>query len=146
MSVEYKPKGYHTVTPFIYNTNIAETIDFTIAAFGATLKEKHFTPEGRIMHAEIFIGDSIIMMGDQHGDMPPMPTMLYLYVEDCDAMYAKAMAAGGKSLREPTTEFYGDRSSGVTDPWGNQWWIATHVEDVSPEEMMKRAEAAAAAK
>ncbi len=142
MSVEYKPKAYHTVTPFIYNTNIAETIDFTIAAFGATLKEKHLTPEGRIMHAEIIIGDSIIMMGETHGDMASLPVMLYLYVEDCDSVYKNAMAAGGKSLREPTTEFYGDRSSGVTDPWGNQWWIATHVEDISPEEMMKRAEAA----
>jgi PhnB protein len=142
MSVEFKPKGYHTVTPFIYNTNIAETIDFATKAFGATLKEKHFTPEGRIMHAEIVIGDSIVMMGETHGDMPSMPVMLYLYVEDCDSVYKNAMAAGGKSLREPTTEFYGDRSSGVTDPWGNQWWIATHVEDISPEEMAKRAEAA----
>ncbi len=142
MSVEYKPKGYHTVTPFIYNTNIAETIDFAIAAFGATLKEKHHTPDGRIMHAEIIIGDSIVMMGETHGEMASLPVMLYLYVEDCDSVYASAIAAGGKSLREPTTEFYGDRSSGVTDPWGNQWWMATHVEDLSPEEMMKRAEAA----
>lgn len=138
MSVQYKPDGWHTVTPYIYNTNTAETINFAVAAFGATLKEKHLMPDGSVMHAEITIGDSIIMMGDARDGKPPMPTMLYLYVEDCDAMYAKAMAAGGKSLLEPTTEFYGDRSSGVTDPWGNQWWIATHVEDVSQEEMMNR--------
>lgn len=146
MSVRYKPDGWHTITPYIYNTNTAETIDFTIAAFGAILTEKHLMPDGSVMHAEITIGDSIVMMGDARDGKPPMPTMLYLYVEDCDSVYAKAMAAGGKSLREPTTEFYGDRSSGVVDPWGNQWWIATHVEDVSPEEMMKRAEAAAAGK
>ncbi len=138
MSVQYKPDGWHTVTPYIYNTNTSETIDFAIAAFGATLKEKHLMSDGSVMHAEITIGDSIIMMGDARDGKPPMPTMLYLYVEDCDSVYTSAMAAGGKSLREPTTEFYGDRSSGVTDPWGNQWWIATHVEDVSDEEMQKR--------
>lgn len=138
MLVQYKPDGWHTVTPYIYNTNTSETIDFAIAAFGATLKEKHLMPDGSVMHAEITIGDSIIMMGDARDGKPPMPTMLYLYVEECDSVYASAMAAGGKSLREPTTEFYGDRSSGVTDPWGNQWWIATHVEDVSDEEMQKR--------
>jgi uncharacterized glyoxalase superfamily protein PhnB len=138
MAVQFKPDGWRTVTPFIYNTNIAETIDFAIAAFGATLKDKHHMPDGRIMHAEIIIGDSIVMMADTHGNMPSMPAMLYLYVDDCDSIYRAAMAAGGKSLREPTTEFYGDRSSGVTDPWGNQWWISTHVEDVSEEELRKR--------
>ena len=91
------------------------------------------------MHAQMKIGDSIIMLSDARAEWMPMPCMFYLYVNDTDATYARAMKAGGKSLREPATQFYGDRSGGVQDPCGNQWWIATHVEDVSPEEMEKRA-------
>jgi len=92
------------------------------------------------MHAEVIVGDSYIMLGEANDKYPTSPAMLYLYVDDVDSTYAQAVKAGGKSLREPTTEFYGDRSSGVTDEFGNQWWIATHVEDVTPEEMQRRQE------
>jgi PhnB protein len=141
MPIKPIPEGYHTITPFLYINDAANLIDFLKSAFDATEKERHSLADGKIVHAEIKIGDSIIMIGDAHGDMPAMPAMMYLYVEDCDAVYKQAIAAGGKSLREPTTEFYGDRSSGIADPSGNQWWIATHVEDVSEEEMQKRMEA-----
>lgn len=137
MSVQYKPAGYHTVTPFICNTGIRETIDFAKAAFGAIEREVHLDAEGKIRHGEIMIGESIIMVSEASGDAAH-PAMFYLYVEDCDAVYAKAVAAGGKSLREPTTEFYGDRSCGVVDSFGNQWWLGTHVEDVSAEELQRR--------
>jgi uncharacterized glyoxalase superfamily protein PhnB len=99
------------------------------------------SPEGDVRHAEIQIGDSRVMLGEASDQWKPMPAMLYVYVEDTDAVYRRAIAAGGQSLREPTTEFYGDRSAGVQDPAGNLWWIATHVEDVSPEELTRRAEA-----
>ncbi len=92
------------------------------------------------MHASIRIGNSHIMLGEASEKWPAIPAMLYLYVEDVDSMYNSAVKAGGVSLREPTTEFYGDRSSGVKDSFGNQWWMATHVEDVSPEEMQRRQE------
>jgi len=87
----------------------------------------------------VTIGDSVVMLGEASGDFK---AMLYVYVRDADATYRRALQAGGKSLREPATQFYGDRHGAVTDPVGNAWWIATHVEDVSPDEMMRRAEAA----
>jgi uncharacterized glyoxalase superfamily protein PhnB len=138
MAVQFKPEGYHTLTPFLYVNGAATLMDFLGEAFGAIEKERHLGPEGLIMHAEMKIGDSMVMLGDAHGDMPAMPGMLYLYVEDCDALYNNAIAAGATSLREPRSEFYGDRTSGVTDMCGNQWWISTHVEDVSEEELTKR--------
>jgi PhnB protein len=98
--------------------------------------------DGRVGHAEVKIGDSIIMMGEPMGDMPPMPGSLYLYVQDTDAVYQRALQAGAMSLMEPTDQFYGDRSAGVKDTVGNQWWIATHQEDVQPDDMLKRARAA----
>jgi PhnB protein len=94
--------------------------------------------EGQVMHATVKIGDSIIMLTDVMGNHEPMPCQLYLYVDDMDSMYKKAVKAGGTSLREPMTEFYGDRSGAVKDEWGNHWWIATHVEDVSEAELKKR--------
>ncbi len=89
------------------------------------------------------IGDSIIMMGEAAGQWKPLPSMLYVYVPDTDATYQRALQAGGRTLREPRDEFYGDRTAGVEDPCGNQWWIGTHIEDVAPEEMQRRAQAAA---
>ncbi len=98
----------------------------------------HERPDGTIQHAEVKIGDSIVMLADAAGEWKPRPSMLYLYVNDVDETYRLALAAGATSLREPTTHFYGDRSGGVEDPVGNHWWIATHVEDVSPEEIQRR--------
>lgn len=95
--------------------------------------------DGTIQHAEVKIGDSIVMLAEACDPWKPRPSMLYLYVNDVDATYQRAIEAGATSLREPATHFYGDRSGGVEDPTGNHWWIATHVEDVSPEELQRRA-------
>jgi PhnB protein len=100
-------------------------------------------PGGAVLHAEVRIGDSMLMLTDGGGDWKPMPAALYLYVNDADATYQRALTAGATSVMEPVTQFYGDRHGGVKDPSGNIWWIATHVEDVSPEELRKRAEARA---
>ena len=134
------PEGYHSVTPFLMVKGAAKNIDFMKNAFGARERNIHKQPDGTIVHAELEIGDSVIMMSEATEMYPAMPTALYLYVEDVDSVYNMAIQAGGTSLREPTDEFYGDRSSGVKDPAGNQWWIATHVEDISPEEMKRREE------
>ena len=97
-------------------------------------------PDGTLQHGEVKIGDSIVMLAEASGQWKPRPSTLYLYVNDTDATYRRAIEAGATSLMEPATQFYGDRSAGVQDPAGNFWWIATHVEDVSPEEMHRRAD------
>jgi PhnB protein len=122
---------------------VATLLDFLQRAFDAqSLLNPMMRPDGSIGHAEVRIGDSIIMMGEPMDDMPPMPGSLYLYVNDTDAVYQRALQAGATSLMEPADQFYGDRSAGVKDAVGNQWWIATHKEDVPPDEMLKRAKAA----
>lgn len=141
MAVQPIPAGYHSITPYLTVQGVSQLIDFLKAAFDAKVNLAMPTPDGAIMHAEIQIGDSRIMMGEARGEWKPIPAALYLYVRDTDATYQRALKAGGKSLREPTNEFYGDRSGGVQDPAGNMWWIATHIEDVSPEEMARRAAA-----
>lgn len=141
MAVNPVPDGYHTVTPYLIVEGVAKLIDFMTQAFGA--KESHRTtlPDGSIMHAEVRIGDSAVMMGEAKGQWKPMPASLYLYVNDTDAVYQRALQAGASSIMEPADQFYGDRNAGVKDPSGNSWWIATHIEDVSPGELAKRAEA-----
>jgi PhnB protein len=138
------PDGYHTVIPYIVVPDVAKLIDFAKQAFGATEAHVSKRPDGSVMHAEIKIGDSIIMMGEGGQTWKTFLAMLHLYMEDVDAVYRRAIQAGGKSLREPTDQFYGDRSAAVEDSFGNQWWIATHVEDVTPEEIDRRAKAAQA--
>jgi PhnB protein len=96
-------------------------------------------PDGTVGHAEVRIGGSPVMMGEARGPWPAMPCAIYLYVNDTDAVYRRALAAGATSLMEPADQFYGDRNAGVKDPCGNFWWIATHKEDVSPEELQARA-------
>jgi PhnB protein len=145
MAVNWKPEEYHTVTPYLIGLGTAALIDFVKQAFGAEERQRILTPDGGIMHAEVRIGDSVVMMGDASDELKAMPTSLHLYLEDVDATYERALRAGGKSLREPADQFYGDRSAGVEDASGNQWWLATHVEDVSPEEMQRRQEAMATA-
>ena len=140
MPVKPIPDGYHTITPYLIVSGCAKLIDFTKQAFDATEIERMQSPEGRIMHAEVRIGDSVIMMAEASDTFAPMPTSLYLYVADTDATYKKAMNAGATSTMEPANQFYGDRNAGVKDASGNMWWIATHVEDVPPDEMAKRAE------
>jgi uncharacterized glyoxalase superfamily protein PhnB len=98
-------------------------------------------PDGSIMHAEVRIGDSVVMLADAAPKDSTFPAMIHLYIEDTDAAYRRALDAGAISLREPADQFYGDRSGGVKDRFGNHWWLATHIEDVSPEELQRRAEA-----
>jgi PhnB protein len=144
------PEGYHTATPYLIVSDAASAIDFYKKAFGATELMRMTQPDGRIGHAEIKIGDSPIMLADEFpeiGARSPQrfggsPVSILLYVEDVDALFSQAVAAGGKVLRPVKDQFYGDRSGGVTDPFGHVWYIATHKEDVAPEEMHKRAAAA----
>ena len=133
------PSGYHTVTPYLIVRDAASIIDFAQRAFGASERMRHLDQNGRVMHAEFTIGDSVVMIGEASEQHPPAATTLHLYLPDADAAYKQALAAGAASVREPKTEFYGDRMAGVRDTEGNNWWLATHVEDVSPEEMQRRA-------
>jgi PhnB protein len=135
------PDGYHTVTPYLVVRDVPRLIEFLRQAFGATERMRAARPDGSIMHAEVVIGDSRVMMGEPTASSPPMPGCVHLYVVDTDALYHLALQAGATSLREPTDQFYGDRMAGVQDPVGNQWWIATHTEDVPPAELARRAAA-----
>ena len=143
MSVKPVPDGYHTVTPYLTVADAAQQIEFLQKAFNATLRYQMKDDSGVVRHAEIQIGDSVLMIGQARDQWVHKPGHFYLYVPDCDAWYHSAIAAGGKSVQEPATQFYGDRHGGVDDPQGNTWWVATHVEDVSPEEIDRRARAAA---
>jgi uncharacterized glyoxalase superfamily protein PhnB len=133
------PDGYRTVTPYLVVRNVPRLIEFLQQAFGATELMRSLRPDGSVMHAEVSIGDSRVMMGEASGSAPPMPSCVHLYVVDTDALYHLALQAGATSLREPANQFYGDRMAGVQDPVGNQWWIATRVENVSPIEVALRA-------
>lgn len=145
MAVKPIPDGYHSITPYLVVPGAMKLIDFLKRGLGATVTEGPMTrPDGAVMHAEVRIGDSIVMMGEPMGDMPAMPATLYLYVPDVDAVYRQAIAAGGTSMREPADMFYGDRHGSVKDPSGNIWSIATHIEDVPREELARRAAAFAA--
>lgn len=141
MAVKPIPEGYHSVTPFLVVPDVPRLIDFLKQAFDATEMFRIPQPDGSVMHAEVRIGDSIVMMGEAMGEFQPMPASMYLYVNDADATYQRALQAGASSAMEPTDQFWGDRQAGVVDPAGNRWWIATHQEDVPPEELGRRAEA-----
>jgi len=126
------PEGYNNVQPYLMFVDTRKAIDFYAKVFGATEKLCMKSPEGRIGHAEIVIGNSVIMMADEHPEIGAFaaqhyggsPVSLMVYVDDCDTSYAGAIAAGATSLREPTDQPYGDRMSGVLDPFGYKWWIA----------------------
>ena len=129
--------GYHTVTPMLTISGAEDAIAFYQKAFGAKERLRMPGPDGKIAHAEIVIGDSVVMISDV-GEQPATASALHVYVPDCDALYSQAVAAGA-SARTPLQDmFWGDRFGTVTDPFGNTWSIATHKEDVSPEEMEKR--------
>jgi uncharacterized glyoxalase superfamily protein PhnB len=142
MAVKPIPEGYNTVTPYLVVNGAAGLIDFAKKVFGATEVGRMPGPDGKIAHAEIRIGDSMIMLSDASAQYQPRTAMLHVYVTGADAVYQKAIQAGAKVVREIANQFYGDRSGGVEDAYGNQWWISTHVEDVAPEEMEKRMKAA----
>ena len=134
------PEGMQSVTPYFICNEAANLISFIEKTFGGNVMARLDGKDDKVMHATMTIGESIIMIADASEKYAAMPIMVYVYVDDVDAVYKKAIAAKGVSLREPVDEFYGDRSAGIQDPWGNQWWIATHVEDISNEEIEKRAE------
>ncbi len=141
------PDGYHTATPYLIVNDAAQAIEFYKEAFGATELLRMAKPDGKIGHAEIRIGDSTIMLADEFPEMGARspqsfggsPVSIFLYVENVDAVFAQTVAAGAVVQRPVADQFYGDRMGGVKDPFGHAWYIATHVEDVSPEEMRKRA-------
>jgi len=138
MSAKPIRDGFHTVTPYLFATGAARLIQFLSEAFDAQLMNRKDRPDGAVMHAELRIGDSMLMLGDAPGEFGPMPTSIYLYVTDCDRVYRQALTAGGLSISEVMNFPSGERYGGVKDPAGNIWWIATHVEDVSEEEQEKR--------
>jgi PhnB protein len=134
------PDGYHTVTPYLVVDGAEKIITFMKEAFGAKPQFGPMKrPDGKVMHAEMKIGDSVVMISDSNERAKANTSMLHLYVPNVDAVYQKALKAGGTSVMEPQDQFYGDRTGGVTDPAGNHWHIATHVEDVTPGELEKRA-------
>ncbi len=132
------PEGYHTVTSVLTVPGANRLIDFLQKAFDAKVLFRMDGPNGTVGHAELKIGDSIVMLGDPNPQFAPKPVNIYLYVPDVDAVYRRAIEAGAKPLTEVKDQFYGDRNGGVEDPCGNSWWIATHVEDVSPDELNRR--------
>jgi|HubBroStandDraft_1064217.scaffolds.fasta_scaffold00139_40 PhnB protein len=127
----YIPEGLHNVNVYLHPRRAEPLIAFLKRAFGAEEVAKYASPDGVVYHARILVGDSAVEMGEAHDKYEPMPAMFYVYVPDCDAVYRRALAAGAKSLHELTDQPYGDRNSAVTDPFGNIWYIATHVKDVS---------------
>ena len=133
----YIPDGYGTVTPFVIVKGAAEFIDYLKRAFGA-VELGRVGEDGAIGHAEVRIGDSVVMLFDGKPHWPPTPAFLRLYVEDVDATIRSAIEAGGEIVTEPTDMPWGDRAGRVRDPFGNLWWVMTHVEDVDPEEEARR--------
>ena len=143
---KYTAEGYHSVTPYLIVNGAAEALDFYKRAFNAQEVMRMPGPGGKIMHAEIQVGDSRIMLSDECPEMDARspqtlggsPVTLMIYVEDVDGLTAQAIAAGAKVRRPVQNQFYGDRSGLVNDPFGHSWMLATHIEDVSPEEIGKR--------
>jgi PhnB protein len=141
------PEGYHTVTPYLMLRNAARALEFYKEAFGATELVRMPAPGDRIGHAEIQIGDSRIMLADEHPEIGAVgpetrggtTVSIMLYVDDVDSLFPRAIQAGGKELRPLADQFYGDRMGSLEDPFGHHWHIATHVEDVPLEEMKRRA-------
>lgn len=144
------PDGYHSVTPYLIVDGAKRALEFYRQAFGAELLLCVDAPGGKVGHAEIRIGDSLVMLADEHPHMGAKgprsyggsPISLMVYVEDCEEVFARALAAGAKVVRPLADQFYGDRVGSLEDPFGHQWHIATHKEDLSPEELAKRAAAA----
>jgi PhnB protein len=153
MAVKTIPEGYHSVTPYLIISGAGEAIDYYKKAFGATELLRMPAPGGKIGHAEIKIGDSPIMLADEFPEMGykspktlgGSPVSLMIYVADVDTVFDQAIATGGKVQRPVKDQFYGDRSGTLEDPFGHVWHVATHKEDVSAEEMERRAKAAGAA-
>ncbi|MFB6634909.1 VOC family protein [Streptomyces sp. NPDC056362] len=147
MTVAPIPEGYPRVTPYLCVDGAAAAIDFYVAVFGATERMRMSAPDGTIGHAELELGNSLIMLADEFPGMNfrspkavgGTPVTLHVYVEDVDAVFADALARGAKELSPVKNEFYGDRTGQFEDPFGHRWNLSTHVEDMTPEEMERRA-------
>jgi PhnB protein len=147
--VSHIPQGYHTVTPYLIIKGAAQAIDYYKKVFGATELFRMDSPDGRVGHAELQIGDSRLMLADENPSMGQghasaatigaSPISLYLYIPEVDRVFERAVAAGAKVIKPVQDQFYGDRSGFLQDPFGHLWALATHVEDVSPEELEERA-------
>jgi PhnB protein len=152
MATKPIPEGYHTVTPYLAVDDAARAIEFYKNALGAEERVRMEAPDGKVAHAEIQIGDSLVMLSDtfpQSTARPPAELggtsgSIFLYVDDVDAFVAQAVGAGATITMEIADQFWGDRFGSIADPFGHQWSVATHVEDVPPEEMAERAKAAMA--
>ncbi|MFD9407105.1 VOC family protein [Streptomyces sp. NPDC059989] len=148
MTVQPVPEGYPRVTPYLCIDGAAAAIDFYVSVLGARERMRMPAPGGRIGHAELELGNSVVMLADEYPDIGfrspkavgGTPVTLHVYVEDVDAVFAEALARGATQLRPVKNEFYGDRTGQFEDPFGHRWNVATHIEDVSPEEMEKRSE------
>jgi uncharacterized glyoxalase superfamily protein PhnB len=136
--VKTAPEGYHSVNPFLIVEGAPKLIQFLKQTFDAKVEESVNRPDGRIAHTELTVGDSIIMMSDATPKYGATASHLYVYLENVDLTFKRALEAGASSVQEPTDQFYGHRTAGVKDPTGNYWWIAQHVEDVPPEELERR--------
>ena len=136
------PAGYHSVTPYLIVDGAARLIEFMKQAFGAEEIYRSAKPDGTLGHCQVRIGDSLVELADGNEQWKTMRSALHLYVPDTDAVYRRAIEAGATALFEPADMFYGDRSGGVVDPCGNHWYIATHQEELSEEEIERRAAAA----
>lgn len=150
MAVKAIPEGYHSITPYLVCKGAAKAIEFYTRAFGAKEFVRMPGPEGRIMHAEVKIGDSVLMLADENPDRgavaPPAGSIarsasIMFYTDDVDATFKRALDLGASSIQTPTDMFWGDRMGNLMDPFGHQWAIATHKEDVTPDEMQKRMQA-----
>jgi PhnB protein len=149
MAVKKIPDGYNTITPYLIVDGAARAIEFYKKAFGAEETVRMPGPDGRIGHAELRLGNSVIMLADQNpetGAKGPKtyggsPVTLFVYVENVDKVFAQAVAAGATVERPLANQFYGDRTGGIVDPFGHKWYLATHIEDVAPDEMERRMKA-----
>ncbi|WP_128374745.1 VOC family protein [Streptomyces cavernae] len=150
MSVKPVPEDFQRVTPYLCTDGAADAIDFYVSVLGATERMRVAAPGGKIGHAELQIGNSVVMLADEFPEMGfrgpktvgGTPVTLYVYVEDVDAVFAEAVARGATELQAVRDEFYGDRAGQFEDPFGHRWNVATHVEDVPPDELEKRAKQA----
>lgn len=140
-SVRHQPEGMRTVNPYLMVEDVDGLIAFVESVFGGRLKYKLSRPDGSIMHAEIAVGDSAVMAGEPTNEFGAFPASIYIYVPNCDDIYERAIRHGAQSVMVPADmKHAGERYGGVKDPFGNLWWIATHIEDLTPEEQARRIE------
>jgi len=138
MAAKPIPEGYRTATPYLIVKDAAKLLDFVKSAFSAKVKEEHRMPDGRVMHADVMIGDSHVMMGQAGERWPESTGSILLYVPNADRSYEAAVKAGAEPVQRVEDQFYGDRMGGVVDPCGVTWWISTHIEDVPRDELERR--------